>query len=153
MGRVEIFQEVPVAVVVIRRVEEDEVGDQVASGEFFEAALGVGRYHFDAGANVEGFEVLAHEAYAGGVAVDKENFASAAADGFDSDGAGAGVEIDEERIFDGGAEDVEERFAQAIAGGADAQEAGSAKAAAAIFSGDYSHDLVRRGVRQFILSS
>src|ERR1700733_1059906 len=153
MRGVEIFEEVHVAIVVIGRVEENEVGNQVAGGQFFEAAFGVGQDHFDAGANIEGFEVLAREAYGGGIAVDEENFAGASADGFDSDGAGAGVKVDEKRIFDGGAEDVEERFAEAVAGGADAQEAWGAKAAAAIFSGDDSHDLVRRGVQQFILSS
>jgi hypothetical protein len=96
---------------------------------------------------------LARETDAGGIAVDEENFAGASADGFDSDGAGAGVEVDEEGIFDGRAEDVEESFAEAVAGGADAQEAWGAKASAAIFSGDYTHELVRRGVRQFTPNS
>src|SRR6202046_3312769 len=99
MRCVEIFEEVHVAVVVIGWVEKNEVGDQVASGEFFEAALGVGQDHFDAGANIEGFEVLAREADGGGLAVDAAIFASASADSFASHCAGAGGELDEEHTL------------------------------------------------------
>src|ERR1700689_5067292 len=153
MRYVEIFQEVRIAGVGIGRIEENKVGDEVASGEFIEATHGVGCDYFYAGANIEGCEVLAHQANAVGIAVNEENFARASADGFDSDCASAGVQVDEERVFDGRAENVEERFAQAVAGGADAQEPWSSQLAAAVFSGDYAHDLVRRGTRQFTPAS
>lgn len=142
MRGVEIVEDIHVVIVAIRRVEKNEVGDQVASSEFFKAAFGVGFNYFYASANVEGFEILTHQTYAGGIMVDEEDFAGATADGFNPDCAGAGVEIDEQRIFDGRAEDVEEGFAEAVAGGADAREAWSSEAAAAIFSSDYSHDVL-----------
>ena len=42
MRYVEIFQEVRIAGVGIGRIEENKVGDEVASGEFIEATHGVG---------------------------------------------------------------------------------------------------------------
>jgi hypothetical protein len=95
----------------------------VAGGKFVEAAFGFGGDYFYSSGNFQGFEILADQADGGGVAVDEEDVASASADGFDSDGAGAGVKIDEEGIGDGWAEDVEERFAEAVAGGADFERA------------------------------
>ena len=137
---VEIFEDFRAAAVVVRRVQENKVGDEVTIGKFIESAFGVGGEYFDAAGNLQGFEILANQADGSWIAVDEENFASATADGFNSDGAGAGVKIDEQGLLDGRAEDVEERFSETIAGGTDLEGVWSFQAAAAIFSGDDSHE-------------
>ena len=104
-------------------IEEEEIGEQAAGGNFFQAAQSWGLDQLRGGPNVERFEIFADQARGFGARFDEDCFARAAADGFDAYGAGSGEEVNEEGIFYGRAENVEEGFAQAIAGGAKALRA------------------------------
>ena len=63
----------------------------------------------------------------------------AAAEGFDSDGAGAGEDIEEAGADYARAEDVEKRFAEAVAGGTKREAFQALEDAAAVFAGDDTH--------------
>ena len=59
---VEIFEDFRAAVVVVRRIQENKIGDEVTGGKFIESAFGVGGEYFDAAGNLQGFEILANQA-------------------------------------------------------------------------------------------
>jgi hypothetical protein len=147
VGFIEKFKGADVVVFfIVRRIEKNKIGHQMASGKFLQAADGVGFDYFGGGKHLQRFEILLDELYGGCVGLDEDDLFCAAANRFDADGAGAGEKIDEERVVHRGAEDVEQGFAQTIAGGADFEIARSFQKTAAIFACDDAHDMTFRNV-------
>src|SRR5712692_4458805 len=111
-----------------------------SSRQHGEAAKSVHGEHGHASIDAQRFEIAANQRGSGGVIFDEDDFGSAAAEGFDADGAGSGEKIDESRAEDVGGQHVEERFAQAVAGGAQGEAFEAFQDAAAVDSRDDAHE-------------
>jgi hypothetical protein len=124
-------------------IDENEtewsVGGLVAGGDFLERPKSVEGEDMGTAGDCEGFEVAADESGSGGVVFDEDGFDGAAAQSFDSNGAGTGEDVEEARTADVGTENVEEGFAQAVAGGAESVALEVFENAAAVFAGDDAH--------------
>jgi hypothetical protein len=73
------------------------------------------------------------------MALQKERVGGAAAEGFDSDGAGSRVGVEERRACDARGEDVEQGLAQAVGGGTRGCAGDALQAARTELSGDDPH--------------
>ena len=129
----------------VGRVDENEiewrVRGLVAGGDLLEGAEGVEGEDLRSAGDCERFEIAADERGGGGVIFDEDGFDGAAAEGFDSNGAGAGEDVEETRAGDVGAEDVEESFAEAVASGTEGVASEGFEDAAAVFAGDDAHSM------------
>src|SRR5579862_165767 len=101
--------------VLVRRIEKDEIGHPVARRKFLESFLGGNGQHLGGAVHPERREILLNQSRARRVPFDENHFFRAAADRLDPDRAGARIEVDEKRILHGRAENIEQRLAQTVA--------------------------------------
>jgi len=99
-------------------VEENDVGGALVFDHCIEELADAAVFDGVAALELECGDVGADGEDGFGLALGEPAEVGAAAEGFDSDGAGAGVEVGEPGAFNAGGEDVEEGFAETVAGGA-----------------------------------
>ena len=127
----------------VGRIEENDVERSACGsmlrGKALQAPQRVELENACASADAQRIEILLNKGGSGGMVFDEHNFAGAAAEGLDADGAGAGEEVEEAAAGDAFGQDVEKGLAEAVAGGAKGKALEALELAAAKCSGDDAH--------------
>ncbi len=125
------------------RIEEDEVerGGGVAQ-QLVEECGGAFGIDVESGCDFESGQVGSDGGDGGGGFFGEGDVGGAAAEGLDSDGAGAGVKIGEAAAGNAGRDDVEEGLAEAVAGGAGEVAARGGERTGAVGAGDDAHSTI-----------
>ena len=101
------------ALQIVGRVEEHDIGAVLGEGQKHRAG-----HHRGTPLQVERRQVLPDRFQRRAMALQKESVGGAAAERFDTDGAGSRIRVQKRRAFDARPEDVEEGLAQAVGCGA-----------------------------------